>query len=187
MTKQDENIKENLQSPDVETVDETIENNSEEKVVEQMDEDSSALQTELAEMKDKYLRLFAEFENYKRRTAKEIVDMRMTASKELIKELLPVWDDFERALSAAGEEQEQDQAFREGIQLVYNKFINTLKSKGVEPYDKAVLDFDPELHAAIAEVPAPSEELQGKIIDYVNNGYMLNGKVLRHAEVVIGK
>ncbi len=180
-----EEIKNQTENPEQEVVDQLEGDGQQEETP--VAETEQTLQTELAEMKDKYLRLYAEFDNYKRRTAKERVELIQSASKDLIKDLLPVWDDFERAFLNSSEEADNDQSFKEGMQLVYNKFVNTLKNKGVEPYDKSVVDFDPELHAAITEIPAPSEDMQGKIIDYVSNGYKLHDKVLRHAQVVIGK
>ncbi|MBL7842974.1 MAG: nucleotide exchange factor GrpE [Cyclobacteriaceae bacterium] len=143
------------------------------------------LQDELAEAKDKYLRLYSEFENFRRRTAKEKMELIQTASESLIVSLLPVIDDFERAEKALiGTESKE----LEGFQLIYNKFKKTLEQKGVKVMDiKAGSDFNADVHEAITQVPAPEEKLKGKVIDVVEQGYLLNEKVIRYAKVVVGQ
>lgn len=144
------------------------------------------LQKELEEQKDKYLRLFAEFDNFKRRSAKERIELSQTAGKEVIKDLLDVVDDSERA-----EKQIQASAdiahIKEGIQLVFNKLRNVLQSKGLKAMESVHTDFDVEKHEAITEIPAPTEELKGKVLDEVQKGYYLNDKIIRFAKVVVGK
>jgi molecular chaperone GrpE len=144
------------------------------------------LEAELKEQKDKYLRLMAEFDNFRRRTAKERLELMQTAGKEVIISLLDVLDDCDRA-----EKQLQttdDIALqKEGIQLVFNKLRNNLQGKGVKVMESINTDFDVEKHEAITEIPAPSPELQGKVIDEVVKGYYLNDKLIRFAKVVVGK
>jgi len=143
------------------------------------------LQRELSEANDKYLRLYAEFDNYKRRTSKERVDLLQTAGKEVIGDLLTVLDDFERAKKAMESAQELP-AIKEGIELVYHKFKSILTKKGLKEMESIGKDFNPDVHEAITRIPAPSEELVGKVIDEVEKGYLLNEKVLRYAKVVVG-
>jgi len=143
------------------------------------------LALENTELREKYLRLYSEFENYRRRTAKERLDLIKTASEDVIKELLPVLDDFERAIKA--EEQESGETIDEGKRLIYNKLVKTLSSKGLSPMEDLVgKAFDADMHEAITQIPAPSEELKGKIVDVVERGYLLGDKVVRYAKVVIG-
>lgn len=144
------------------------------------------LQAELAEQKDKYLRLFAEFDNYKRRTAKERIELMQTAGREVIGSLLDVLDDSERAEKTM--ETAQDVAVvKEGVQLVFAKLRNTLEQKGLKPMSSVGEEFNPDLHEAITEIPAPTEDLQGKVIDQVQKGYYLGEKIIRFAKVVVGK
>jgi len=144
------------------------------------------LQQENQELRDKYLRLLAEFDNFKKRNVRERMDLINTAAQDTVTALLPVLDDFDRAQNLT-DEQKKTPAFQEGIHLVYQKLFNVLKSKGLEPMDSTGQDFDPELHSAITEIPAPTEELKGKIVDTVERGYSLKGKIIRHAKVVTGK
>ena len=144
------------------------------------------LEANLAELNDKYLRLFSEFDNYRKRTLKERLDLMKTASQDLIIELLPVVDDFERALKALETTHDAVKA-AEGVQLIYNKYKSILTRKGLEPMITLGQDFDTDFHEAITNIPAPSEDLKGKIIDEVEKGYLLNGKVIRFAKVVIGQ
>lgn len=142
------------------------------------------LQDDLTEAKDKYLRLYADFDNYRRRTAKEKFELIQSANENLITLLLPVMDDFERAEKSF--KHKHDKA-ADGFFLIQNKFKKILENCGVIPLDTKVgSDFDPELHDAITQVPAPDENLVGKIVDVVEKGYTLNDKVIRHAKVVIG-
>lgn len=144
------------------------------------------LEKDLSEAKDKYLRLYAEFDNYKKRTVRERIEMMSTAGRDTIASLLPVLDDFDRAKRSA-EDEASGEVFSEGVELVYNKLHGIMKSKGVTPMESNGEDFDPELHEAITEIPAPSDELKGKVIDTIEKGYLLNEKIIRHAKVVVGK
>jgi molecular chaperone GrpE len=143
-------------------------------------------ENELAELKDKYLRLFAEFDNYKKRTARERLDLIRTAAEDLVTKLLPVLDDFDRAKKNA-DDPSSSEAFSEGVSLVYQKLHHVLESKGLQPMDVTEKEFDPELHEAITKIPAPDATLKGKIIDHVEKGYYLNDKIIRHAKVIIGE
>lgn len=143
------------------------------------------VETELAEMKDKYIRLMAEFENYKRRTAKERMELIQTAGKDIVVSLLDVLDDCDRAEKQLNSN--LDLAVqKEGIQLVFNKIRSTLQAKGVKAMESINTDFDVEKHEAITEIPAPSDELKGKVLDEVMKGYYLNDKIVRFAKVVVG-
>jgi molecular chaperone GrpE len=139
------------------------------------------LAAEVAEYKDKYLRLYSEFENYRRRTSKERLELISTANSELIKALIPITDDFDRALKAGTE------GAVEGVELIFNKFKNTLEVKGLKKMETVSGDdFDEDFHEAITQIPAPDESLAGKIIDIVEPGYFLGEKVIRFAKVVTG-
>ncbi len=148
--------------------------------------EADSANTELAELKDKYLRQAAEFENYKRRTTKERMDLYKTANQELMAALLPVLDDFDRARAAVRDTQDAD-TVRESIAIIYNKLNKTLQQKGLTAMEAQGAAFDPELHEAITQIPAPSEDLKGKIVDTVEQGYYLGEKVIRHAKVVLGQ
>ena len=143
------------------------------------------LKSEIAELKDKYLRQVAEFENFRRRTAKERIEMIQTAGKEVITSLLDVLDDCDRAEKQL--QASDDTLLKEGIQLVFNKFRNTMQNKGVKPMQTIGTDFNPDQHEAITEIPAPTEAMKGKVIDEVMKGYFLNDKIIRFAKVVVGK
>jgi molecular chaperone GrpE len=146
---------------------------------------ASKLQDELAEAKDKYLRLYSEFENFRRRTARERLDLIQTAGEQIIRQLLPIADDFERAEKAFLERGHKDDL--EGLNLIRNKFIKLLEQNGAKVMDlKPGSAFDPDLHEAITQVPAPSEELKGRIVDVVEKGYLLGERVIRYAKVVVG-
>ncbi|PQB08618.1 nucleotide exchange factor GrpE [Polaribacter filamentus] len=137
--------------------------------------------------KDKFLRLFAEFENYKKRTSKERVELFKTAGQELMTSLLPVVDDFERALTHT-EENAATEELREGVLLIYQKLYNTLEQKGLSKIEIIKGDvFNAEFHEAITQIPAPTEDLKGKIIDCVENGYQLGTKIIRYPKVIIGQ
>ncbi len=143
------------------------------------------LQDELTESKDKYLRLYSEFENFRRRTAREKIDMIQTANEELIKSLLPVLDDFERAEKAFHGTESKE---LEGFLLIYNKFRKTLEQAGVKTMElQAGADFNADVHEAITQVPAPEEKLKGKVMDVVEKGFLINEKVIRYAKVVVGQ
>jgi molecular chaperone GrpE len=142
------------------------------------------LQGELSEAKDKYLRLYSEFENFRRRTSKEKLDMIQSANEQLLKTLLPVADDFERAEKSFKEKNDKDS---EGFLLIQNKFKKVLEQFGVKIMDvKRGSEFNADLHEAITQIPAPEPELQGKVVDVVEKGFLLNDKVIRYAKVVVG-
>jgi molecular chaperone GrpE len=141
---------------------------------------------ELAEARDKYLRLAAEFDNYKRRTAKERVELIATAGKEIIQSMLDVLDDSERATKQL-ETSDDIEKIKEGVVLVFNKLKNTLHQKGLKAMESHGEEFNADLHEAITEIPAPSEAHIGKIVDVIQPGYYLNDKLIRHAKVVVGK
>ncbi|TGE07966.1 nucleotide exchange factor GrpE [Hymenobacter fodinae] len=149
-------------------------------------EQGSGNDAELNALKDKYLRLAAEFENYKRRTTKERADLFKTANQELMVALLPVLDDFDRARHHTKDTDDAN-AVRESIDIISNKLQKTLSQKGLAPMDAKGGAFDPELHEAITQIPAPSEDLKGKIVDEIEKGYYLGDKVIRHAKVVLGQ
>ncbi len=145
------------------------------------------LNKELGQEKDKFLRLFAEFENYKKRTSKERVELFKTAGKDVMVSMLPVLDDFERALLHIEDDKEAEE-LRKGVVLIYQKLLNTLSQKGLAAMEVNKGDvFDSEIHQAITQVPAPSKDLKGKIIDVVEKGYTLGETVIRFPKVVIGQ
>jgi molecular chaperone GrpE len=142
------------------------------------------LKEELGIAKDKYLRLYSEFENFRRRTAKEKLDMVQSANEQLLKALLPVMDDFERAEKSFKEKNDKD---AEGFFLIANKFRKVLETYGIKSMDiQAGASFDTDKHEAITQIPAPDEKLKGKVVDVVERGYLLNDKVVRFAKVVVG-
>jgi molecular chaperone GrpE len=140
---------------------------------------------ELAQANDKYLRLYAEFDNFRRRTSKERVELLQTAGKEIIVSLLPVLDDFERAEKAM-ETSTDINAVKEGVALIQNKLNNILSQKGLKPMQSIGNTFDPDLHEAITNIPAPDDDLKGKVIDEMEKGYYLNDNVIRFAKVIVG-
>ncbi|MDG4946809.1 nucleotide exchange factor GrpE [Weeksellaceae bacterium KMM 9713] len=149
-------------------------------------DNKTSLADELAMQKDKNLRLFAEFENYKKRTTKERLDLYKTANESLLGDLLPVLDDFERATFEISKA--EDEGLLKGVELIHSKLVNILKNKGLEAIETSTGDdFDLDKHEAITQVPSPSDDLKGKIVDVVETGYMLNEKVIRYTKVVVGK
>ncbi|WP_301933479.1 nucleotide exchange factor GrpE [Ferruginibacter sp.] len=144
------------------------------------------IQSELEEQKDKYIRLFAEFDNYKRRSAKERIELIQTAGKEVITSLLDVLDDSERAEKQLQTSKDLEQ-IKKGIELVFGKLRNILQAKGLKAMESIHTNFDVEKHEAITEIPAPTEELKDKVLDEVQKGYYLNDKIIRFAKVVVGK
>lgn len=138
------------------------------------------------ELNDKYLRIHAEFDNYRKRTNKEKIDIIGSANASLLKDLLPVMDDFERAM-ANNEKIDDVQGMKEGISLIFNKFKMTLENKGLKPMVVDGEVFDADIHEAIANIPAPKKKLKGKIVEAVEKGYYLNEKVIRYAKVVVGQ
>jgi molecular chaperone GrpE len=149
-------------------------------------EDSKEEAEEQEDYKEKFIRLYSEYENYRKRTAKEKIDILTNASENVIKDLLPVVDDFERAI-ANNDKIEDIEAIKEGFSLIYNKFYKTLTSKGLKPMDSKETEFDLDLHEAITKIPAPNKELKGKVVDVVEKGFLINEKVIRFAKVVLGE
>ncbi len=140
----------------------------------------------IAELNDKYLRLYSEFDNYRKRTSKERLELFKTAGQDIMVDLIPVLDDFERALKNMDKKGDV-KTIRKGVDLVYNKFKNSLESKGLKPFKSIETEFDPEIHDAITKIPAPSKKLKGKVVDEIEKGYKLNDKVIRYAKVVVGE
>lgn len=172
---------ENLEKDNIqeENTSENQENKAEELTAEEQ------LQEELAKEKDKFLRLFAEFENYKKRTAKERIDLFKTANKEVLEAMLPVLDDFDRAWAQISKS--EDKALVKGVELIHEKLKSTLTSKGLELVEIKVGDnFDADFAEAITQIPAPSEDLKGKIVDVIEKGYKLGDRIIRFPKVVIG-
>ena len=142
------------------------------------------LQSKYDELNDKYLRLYSEFDNYRKRTLKEKSELIKTAGVNIINELLPVIDDFDRAIKL-NEQVTDIETVKHGVQLIHHKLNNILIHKGLEPMTTIGMEFNPDLHEAITNVPSPSEDMKGKIIDELEKGYYLNGKVVRYAKVVV--
>lgn len=192
----EENKKETIEQEEsthtAEEIDETVESSEKEEKQEEKHTSSpdgdelSQFKKENSELKDKFLRLAAEFDNYKKRTLKEKIEMMKTAATDTVSALLPVLDDFDRAKRNADSENSAE-TFSEGVSLVYQKLYNVLKQKGLQPMETDGQPFDPEYHEAITEIPAPTDDLKGKVVDTVEKGYTLNDKIIRHAKVVVGK
>ena len=180
--------KEDIENP--EGLNEMIDENNQEKSAQAAEAENAPsaedmLKEELSLANDKYLRLYAEFDNFRRRTIKEREEARKMEGKDVIVSLLPVLDDFERALRSM--EGATDIApVREGVELIQNKLRNTLTQKGLKPMESIGNPFDPELHEAITNIPATSEEWKGKVMDEMEKGYFLNDKVVRFAKVIVG-
>lgn len=161
----------------------TEENNTEEKVevnpIEQ-------IQAQLDEMKDKYIRLSAEFDNYRKRSLREKMDLTKYASEDVLQSILPLYDDFERAMKSWDESTDID-AVKQGLHLIYGKFYDFLKTKGISEIEAFGKEFNTDIHEAITKTPVQDEKMKGKIVDVVQKGYMLNDKVIRFSKVVIGE
>lgn len=180
-----------------EQVDQELNKQSEEQVLEETPQNEaenptetenieSKLEAEVAELKEKYLRLYSDFENFRKRTAKERIDLIKTASEDVLKDLIPVVDDFERAFKAS-ESENDPMKIREGNQLIFHKLVRILEFKGLKAMeDLAGKPFNPDTQEAITQIPAPSEELKGTVIDVIEKGYTLGDKVVRYAKVVTG-
>lgn len=160
---------------------ETQEEQDKEKTIEQQLQEANE---KIAELKDQYLRKAAEFENYRKRTLKEKSELILNGAESTVKAILPILDDFERALA---DKTDDCQAIKEGQQLIFNKFVKALKSLGVEKIETQDKDFDVDYHEAIAMVPGMGDDKKGKVIDCVQTGYKLNDKVIRHAKVAVGQ
>ena len=153
--------------------------------IEELEKKVTELEAKTAKDKDDYVRLMAEFDNYRRRTSQEKLELVSMASTETIKGLLPVLDDCERAMKVLMESDDSDAA-KEGTELIYNKLMSYLKSKGLAVIEAAGQTFDTDLHEAVAQFPVPEEDKKGKVFDVIQTGYTLNGKVIRFAKVVVG-
>lgn len=145
----------------------------------------AAAETKVAELQDKYLRQVAEFDNYRKRTIKEKAELILNGAEKTITAILPILDDMERALKNM-DKMEDVAAVKEGVDLIFQKFVKILGEQGVKKIETENADFNTDLHEAIAQVPAPSDEMKGKIIDCVKTGYTLNEKVIRHSQVAVG-
>lgn len=161
-------------------------NESEEECKENETDPLEAANKEIAELKDKYLRSVAEFDNYRKRTLKEKAELILNGSEKTISAILPILDDMERAI-ANGEKSEDYKVLNEGIQLIYTKFQKTLESLGVKKIDTDNADFNTDIHEAIAMVPGMGDDKKGKVLDCIQAGYKLNDKVIRHAKVAVGQ
>ncbi len=143
------------------------------------------LQQKYDDLNDRFLRLYSEFDNFRKRTAKEKLELIKSASQDLIVDLLPVLDDFERGLKAF-EEHNADPELIKGVELIYTKFYNILKQRGLKPMESMGKEFNTDWHEALTNIPAPSEDMKGKVVDVIQTGYLLNDKVIRYAKVVVG-
>lgn len=170
-------------------INDTVENNEQQDINEQAEENAASpvdtLKAELALANDKYLRLYAEFDNFRRRTIKEREDARKMEGKDLIVSLLPALDDFERALKAM-ENATDVVPVKEGVTLIQNKLKNALTKNGLKEMESIGSAFDPDLQEAITNIPAPNDDMKGKVIDEMEKGYFLNDKVIRFAKVIVG-
>ncbi len=144
------------------------------------------VEEKLKEEQDKYLRLSADFDNYRKRTLKERMDLTKFAGTEIYTSLLPVMDDFERAMNSMGDTDDIN-AVRQGIELIYNKFRDYLSQQGVKEIDALHKEFDTDVHDAVTKTPAPNKNLKGKVVDIIEKGYILNDRVIRYAKVVVGE
>lgn len=160
--------------------------NVEETTEEQSMSPEEKLSAEVAEWKDKYARLYAEFDNFRKRTSRERVELIKSAGSDVISDMLPALDDFDRAIKA-NESNDDIDAVKEGFSLIRTKLNHTLEGKGLKPMNSMGQPFDTEYHEAITNIPAPSEDLKGKVVDVVTTGYFLNENVLRYAQVVVGQ
>ena len=185
--KTEEMAEETLHNEDNQSVDEVQEENQEELTIEQqLIKELENAQKEVEDLKDKHLRLSAEFDNYSKRTRKEKAELIKNGAEKTMTAILPILDDFERALKNM-EASEETQAMREGVELIFNKFHKVLNQEGLQVIETEGKDFDTDFCEAIALIPATSDDMKGKILDCVQTGYMLNDKVIRHAKVVVAQ
>ena len=195
LKKENENIQDNNQeSLEVNLSDETTQQENDQQPGDQegqpkaeptIEEQLEAAKKEIEDLNDKLLRKIAEFDNYRKRTMKEKTELILNGGERTVVAILPVIDDLERALKNM-KQADDIAAVVEGVELVYKKFIDTLKKQGVEPIQTEGADFDVDLHEAIAQLPAPTDELKGKVMDCTLTGYKMNEKVIRHSQVVVG-
>lgn len=185
--KTEEMAEETLHNEDNQSADEVQEENQEELTIEQQFiKELENAQKEVEDLKDKHLRLSAEFDNYRKRTLKEKAELIKNGAEKTMTAILPILDDFERALKNM-EASEETQAMREGVELIFNKFHKVLNQEGLQVIETEGKDFDTDFCEAIALIPATSDDMKGKILDCVQTGYMLNDKVIRHAKVVVAQ
>ena len=185
-TVQNQEIKEQVKEEKKEEKKGILKKGSKDKArIEELEKKVAELENKTAKDKDDYIRLMAEFDNFRRRTSQEKLELVSTASTETIKGMLPVLDDCERALKVLLESNDSDAA-KEGTELIYSKLMGYLKSKGLAVIEAVGQPFDTDLHEAVAQFPVPEEEQKGKVFDVVQTGYTLNGKVIRFAKVVVG-
>lgn len=180
------NVEETLNNAEEQPQDEQAENAVPMTHEEELEKELETAQETIEEQKDKYLRLSAEFDNYRKRTMKEKAELILNGGEKSLSSILPVVDDFERAIKTM-ETARDVQAVKEGVELIYNKFMATLAQNGVKVIETKDQPLNTDYHEAIAVIPAPSEAQKGKILDCVQTGYTLNDKVLRHAKVVVGE
>ena len=180
------NVEETLNNAEEQPQDEQAENAAPMTHEEELEKELETAQETIEEQKDKYLRLSAEFDNYRKRTMKEKAELILNVGEKSLSSILPVVDDFERAIKTM-ETATDVQAVKEGVELIYNKFMATLAQNGVKVIETKDQPLNTDYHEAIAVIPAPSEAQKGKILDCVQTGYTLNDKVLRHAKVVVGE
>ena len=183
-----EDVKDSAEIFDVLDEDETDDNVAEAELVENtnLQNELDAARAEIEKEKKEYLFLRAEFDNYRKRVTREKADLLKNAGERVLLGLLPILDDFERGLAAAASDTSAE-AVRQGMELIYNKLVKYLESQGVKAMESTGVEFNADFHEAIATIPAPSEDLKGKVIDTTQKGYMLNDKVLRHAKVAVGE
>ena len=183
LNEQEEQVNEEVVNEAAETDEQA--DNQPETIEEELTEEEK-LKKEVQELNDKYLRIYSEFENYRRRTSKERLELLKTAGQDILAALLPVVDDFDRAVKTQ-ETSEDLTSLKEGMTLVHNKLHNTLQQQGLKAFNSIGETFDSDYHEAITKIPAPDKKLKGKIVDEIEKGYMLNDKVIRFAKVVVGE
>jgi molecular chaperone GrpE len=184
------NIFKKMSTQENETVNDQNEQNPQEETkvndADPKDEKIAELESKVNELNDKYLRLYSEFDNFRKRTAKEKTDLIQAGGEDVFKSILPVIDDFERAIKSNSEISDVN-AVNDGVNLIYNKLRSTLNHKGLEQMKTVGEPFDADIHEAITNIPAPTEDLKGKVVEELEKGYTLNGKIIRFAKVVIGQ
>lgn len=180
-----ENVAENIENTSESTENTEKESAHEEQLPASAASEEEVLSEKLTEANDKFLRLYSEFDNFRKRTAREKIELSKTAGEDIFKTILPVLDDFERGIKAA-EEASDVAAVKEGMNLIFQKFKNSLQQKGLAEMESKGLAFDADLHEAITNIPAPDDSMKGKVVDELEKGYTLNGKVIRFAKVVVG-
>ncbi len=181
-----ENLVDDVNNEQVENTSQSRQTEFKEEVSQTEDDELSLVKKEAQEYKDKFIRLFAEFDNFKKRNAKERVELFKTAGQEVIRELLPILDDFHRA-DKVFESDTNAENYANGVKLIHDKLYKTLQNKGLKKIESIGQDFNIEQHEAIAEIPAPTDDLKGKVLDETQSGFTLNDVIIRYAKVVVGK